>query len=278
MKEREQPIKGGQPSSEDQRNAVKKPSEPTASEGRKKQKNANAQRPNPSETNTKPKSPTPRENRVDPPVSRFWQFIIDQKHSNAIVAIFTVLIFVTGLLYTIFAALQWSAIRETNGIARDTFNAANRPYVGPNAVQVVFVGQDGQGNLIRIDHPTKQTTNMDYRVEIKNFGTIPASHCRIDWRIFFDGVEQPKVKQVPASPVTLYPTGTQYLAGVIGSEKDYEGIVITGNEILTIETTVSYEWPKNQDGECTKHQYDRDMHGFMYLGKCDAGPVTPATR
>lgn len=40
---------------------------------------------------------------------RWWDFMRDPKHSNAIIAIFTSLIFVTGVLYTTFAGLQWSA-------------------------------------------------------------------------------------------------------------------------------------------------------------------------
>ena len=35
--------------------------------------------------------------------------------SNAIIAMFTVLIFLTGVAYTIFAGLQWSEMARTNG-------------------------------------------------------------------------------------------------------------------------------------------------------------------
>jgi hypothetical protein len=46
-------------------------------------------------------------------VRKAWEFITEPKHSNALLAIFTILIFISGVLYTVFAALQWSASRKS---------------------------------------------------------------------------------------------------------------------------------------------------------------------
>src|SRR6267143_6119466 len=54
------------------------------------------------------RKPTPMEM-----IREWFDFIRDPGNASAIVAIFTVLIFLTGLAYTVFAALQWGEMRST---------------------------------------------------------------------------------------------------------------------------------------------------------------------
>jgi hypothetical protein len=67
---------------------------------------------------------------------RWWDFITEPKHANAIMAIFTMLIFVTGALYTVFAGLQWCANQKAADAAasaaktaKDTLVLDQRPWV-----------------------------------------------------------------------------------------------------------------------------------------------------
>lgn len=93
-----------------------------------------------------------------------WNFVIEPKHSNALVAIFTVLIFVTGFFYTIFAALQWLAVIDSNRINHDSLVS----------VQRAFVTYEGM-NLDAYPTSTK-TKDMawTFTANLVNGGTTPA--------------------------------------------------------------------------------------------------------
>lgn len=83
--------------------------------------------------------------------SKFWKFIIEPKHSNALIAIFTVLIFVAGALYTVFAALQWCAMRESNELNRGALTSVQRAFVYLEGFDVApNIGSDGVIVGIRI--------------------------------------------------------------------------------------------------------------------------------
>lgn len=85
-------------------------------------------------------------------IRHLFEIIRDPQNSNAIVAIFTVLIFLTGFAYTIFAALQWDQMRKAT-------KATQRQIGDSEAVQSarliiedfradVTQGQPGQGTFI----------------------------------------------------------------------------------------------------------------------------------
>jgi hypothetical protein len=46
-------------------------------------------------------------------IKRTWHFVKDPHHSNAVVAVFTVGIFFTGLIYAFFAYLQWQTMKRS---------------------------------------------------------------------------------------------------------------------------------------------------------------------
>jgi hypothetical protein len=169
------------------------------------------------------------------------------------------------LIYTTVAALQWYALLDTNRIARDTFNAANRPYVGVNTVSVFHMGPDSKGNMVTSRDRTPQTTMLVFTVEIKNFGTAPALNAREDWRAFVDGVEQGR-SEVPASATTHFPTESTYLKGLIGTT-DYRAIV-ESTKALEFQVTMGYDWPLHHEEECAKYRYNPTTNMFMSLGAC----------
>jgi hypothetical protein len=55
-----------------------------------------------------------------------WEFIIEPKHSNAVVAIFSALLFFATLAYIVFAALQWCANKKAADAAKDSVDLARR--------------------------------------------------------------------------------------------------------------------------------------------------------
>jgi hypothetical protein len=119
-------------------------------------------------------------------LSRIWLWVKDPTHSSAIMAVFTAVIMLTGIVYTIVAALQWSAMRESNTINRtiveaarsaakkeeETTYLANRPrlkILGMTADQMIVNG--------------RLQTQMDngrlrVRIDVPNSGRFPARNVR----------------------------------------------------------------------------------------------------
>lgn len=58
-----------------------------------------------------------------------WLFIKDPKHSNAIMAIATVMIFLSGVAYTFVSYLQWKAADKTANIAKESLESVQRAFV-----------------------------------------------------------------------------------------------------------------------------------------------------
>jgi hypothetical protein len=91
-------------------------------------------------------------------ISRRWTWVKDPKHSSAVQAIFTAVIMLTGIAYTVFAGLQW-------GISRDSLVAAQRAflvYQGTESNVLVKVDKEGH-------HPY-----FHFSAIIENSGTTPA--------------------------------------------------------------------------------------------------------
>jgi hypothetical protein len=95
----------------------------------------------------------------------FWKFIIDPKHSGALMAIFTILIFITGAIYAVFAALQWTAMKASNKLTRDTLQVSQRAYV--------TIGRK-DGVIADFVIPKDPAQNAEIVVYFQNSGRLPA--------------------------------------------------------------------------------------------------------
>jgi hypothetical protein len=161
---------------------------------------------------------------------------------------------------------QLSAISESNKISRDTFDAANRPYVGVNSVIITHIGFDAKKESFTRTVRTHETIIMFVRFEFKNFGTVPALNVRNELRVFLDGVEYLGKPKIPDTPSSVFPGQTVSLGTTIGT-KDY-GSVTSGKRKLEIQASIYYEWPGRHQAECNKGQYDPTMNVFLNLGAC----------
>jgi hypothetical protein len=152
-------------------------------------------------------------------------------------------------------------------IARDTYNAANRPYLGVNEVLVTHAERGPDSSTVFRGTPTTKTQMMSVRVVIKNFGTAPALNRHAGWRVFIGGVEQ-QTTLIPDTPSTQFPGELNSFVGYTFGQQ-YLDIVIRRTKTLIVQITVSYEWPGNhQQTECTKMQYAPDTNDFLDLGAC----------
>jgi hypothetical protein len=160
------------------------------------------------------------------------------------------------LLYTLVSAFQLK-------VARDTFDAANRPYIGVNGIGVEFLQHQvtNAGQISPV--PTAETTALAFRVEIKNFGPVPGTNSKLTWRVFLDGIELPQTK-VPDSRQTIFPGESVFLTGNT-SEVDYAAVQ-SGGKTLAIDVWVDYFGPSGHYTECQRSQYRPQLAGFFNLG------------
>ena len=86
------------------------------------------------------------------------------------------------LLYTLFSGWQVK-------IAKDTFTATNRPYVGVNTIAVSYGSYDSTGRAKFEQTPTRESeiAAMSARAEIKNFGPVPGVNFHVLVKVFIDG-------------------------------------------------------------------------------------------
>lgn len=101
---------------------------------------------------------------INKTLARAWFFIIEPKHSNALVAVFTILIFVVGFCYSVVALLQWCAMRESNRINRASLESVQRAFVTFTRIGAIVIG------------PSKPMPKRQWwlSAEVENSGTTPA--------------------------------------------------------------------------------------------------------
>ena len=98
---------------------------------------------------------------------RAWKQIT--KHANAIMAIFTILIFVATSAYAVIATLQWLAMQNSNQISRDAFTSSTRAWISP--MRAGFEETPKLGN------------SLQFGVQYGNPGHSPALDTRPTYRI-----------------------------------------------------------------------------------------------
>jgi len=157
--------------------------------------------------------------------------------------------------------------RSQMKIARDTFNAASRPYVGMNGWTFTYYIGDkpfSQANLT--PEIFKESTSFAFSAEIRNFGPVPGTNFVDTWKVFLDNEEIKQEAKIPELPGTIFPGQVKNLIGTMRGS-DYIAIK-DGKKILIAEVTISYNGPAGHYQECTKSQYAPAVANFFDLGPC----------
>ena len=148
-------------------------------------------------------------------IMSWWEFIIEPKHANAIMAIATVLIFVSGVCYTVFSALQWGANKQSADAATKSAEVAEQALV---SVQRAFITQRRVEITPITDAQSKQITGVQIDLGWENNGTTPAKsltqHISTRWDVnpipsdfTFPDEWLPGVEHVP-QPTYMGPKGS----------------------------------------------------------------------
>jgi hypothetical protein len=90
-------------------------------------------------------------------VKTWWTFVKNPDHSSAVVAMFTIVIAFTGILYAVFSYLQW----HTMSGQLDEMQGANRPYIVTIPPPFAAI-------------PTPDFHKLDVTVSFVNVGSAPA--------------------------------------------------------------------------------------------------------
>lgn len=102
-----------------------------------------------------------------------WEFLIEAKHSNALVAIFSFLLFLATSLYTVFAALQWSQMKKATQVTQDTLTLTREQLVGTLGAVVKMNPFDF----------AISSTNAQVQIALMNIGHVPARNVRVAFEI-----------------------------------------------------------------------------------------------
>lgn len=191
---------------------------------------------------------------------------------NKLTVLCTAIIAVATVAYVIIAGRtlntirnQLDAITESNRIARDTFDAANRPYIGVEDIATVHSRLD-HGKWIHGRDRTPDSVDMTFTIRLKNFGSVPATNAHGYYRLFFGGKEVKGSGAAGTGTATMYPGVGYNLVGEVGTA-NYSA-VISGQNTLEAWCIISYEWPGHKYGECTREVYDPTFNTFSNLGSC----------
>ncbi len=161
---------------------------------------------------------------------------------------------------------QAKATQDSVKVARDIYNAANRPYVGVASLVPTFMvlgPADTKESVKTIEEATFMRVSATY----KNFGTVPAANFTIRYQPLVDGKPLGGVG-IPAKPSTLFPTEEKYLSGEIDPETF--GAIRNGTKTLDIDIQIDYDWPASKgEHTCSRYQLITPEGVFARLGsKC----------
>jgi hypothetical protein len=111
---------------------------------------------------------TARENSSNEPspievIMKAWDFFKKPEHINAIMAVFTALIFIATAAYAVIASCQWSAMRESNKINRESLESVQRAFVTFDRMQ-----------YHRFDNEMPARTRWAFSAAFADSGTTPA--------------------------------------------------------------------------------------------------------
>jgi hypothetical protein len=201
-----------------------------------------------------------------PPSHTCYQIAYDKKRDgwdySKMIAEFVGLGFL--IAYTIFAGQQVSQMRRANKISRDTFNAANRPYVGPNTFTVQYGWTDAKGVSQHSHERRTEATRLIFDMQIKNFGPVPGTNYINSSRAFLGNKSMEAV--IGNKPLTFFPTQTFETQGKIDGE-DFQA-VMSGNKKFFIRFDVSYDGPAQHYSECQNAEFSPVFSTFVSMGPC----------
>lgn len=180
---------------------------------------------------------------------RKWHFIIVPQHANALVAVFSALLFIATVVYGIFAALQWSAMKkatqasERSAIAaKDSADLARKQMEGivaaiidiPRGVSIDFPVPpfgEARANLVNSGHVLAHDIHFTLSVTIQRTGEDSAARGRTILS---------RAETVPAIPPTTVTIRPDFIYPFELSQSEFLQVMDTDSYIIA-EGLLDYE-------------------------------------
>jgi hypothetical protein len=168
----------------------------------------------------------------------------------------------------IYAGLTGYQACQTHSLvstAQNTYDAANRAYIGPNGGTITTI----------LNETDKRPIGMEFKTQVKNFGTAPGEDFLFRWEPRIDG-EAITLPSFGSKPYTLFPTETADLDGRVTGPPYLD--LASGHKVLQMNIRISYRSNGKVYTYCERQQYDPIHVNFLDLGpRCDdpwgKGPI-----
>jgi hypothetical protein len=176
-------------------------------------------------------------------IMSWWEFIREPKNANAIMAVCTLLIFITGAFYTVFAGLQWCANKQAADAATNAASTAKEALVSVQRAYVNFsTAIEPRGFIVN-----GKVTSWEFTVPFENSGDTPTKGMTMRIHLHLSKDKIPEDFTYPTAEgrdplIALGPKGKTGTGPVGGVTSEALKNVQAGKEHLYI-----YGWSKYMD-------------------------------
>lgn len=193
----------------------------------------------------------------------------DNKSHNKQVRLVSWLTFAAVVVYAALTAWQGCETRKLVKTAQDTYDAADRPYLGINGITANYVAVK-DGSVVNLGKSSTGAVAVAFTIEIKNFGQVPAENFRNDSDAVLAGKEISGTIPTGTKGGEVFPSESVYFPGHLGPP--YYSDVISKKSTLLIRVHLSYSYASKKYEHCEKEIFNPDVGVFESLGvDCSPG-------
>ena len=165
------------------------------------------------------------------------------------IVIATIIIAIATVAYVLVSIALWRATKRSTEITQKIFEAANRPYIGTEGVKTRINELEGF---------------LRFEVEIKNFGTVPASNLTGGWDILYNGELLPIVRPQRDASILL-PQGSIFLVAQL-ADPQFQPLA-DGEARLELRLSFRYTGVTDHEYQYReRYEFVRDLRGFASMG------------
>lgn len=211
-----------------------------------------------------------------PEVVMGWWSLITQ-HSNGIMAVTTIAIFLSGLGYTVFAGLQWCANKKAADAAYNASVTASRqlemvdrPWIKESVKSGAKFQSDKNGNItwainiqgVNVGHSVATGMFVQGKlIAMRGADYVDGPSAQL--KEYCDGLAKTKIRSAENWGVSVFPGDHADLPfGINGWEKDIKPAIIDGGQklgpsiFLMFIGCIDYEYPTSNFRHQTRFIYD----------------------
>lgn len=186
----------------------------------------------------------------------FWSTLIQSATLGAVV------------IYAGLTGWQGCMTRTLVKTAQNTYAASERPYVGTDAITVLYQCNSAKAAVVSmLPRPVGKCDAIELTARVKNFGPVPGTDFRMRWELYIDGVLEKDQPKIPDRPTTIFPSQVIETQGTVFSPI-YDDLM-AARKTLEVRLFVNYS---GADGAyppiCEIQRFHPVVYEFVDLGPC----------